>query len=274
MYILIFSLIAMLAGGITWQETHNASLPSYSAPAVIQKKGSQISTLFELYREAVNNYASANLSYSGTVPTGALSLPPGTIIPPNFSNTISGGTAWSWVTPGPGVSPAVLLSSLSGKSRESLLVGLNQKGTLYSPVTGSTGIPVPGAVPNGALISLWEMSVPGPPPAPSGGPWPELQSSTSSYNAYDGTTQRVCTQYGYSCSRGGAPICRYYRGRRTCYCSGRYNYYRYGCISWSTQYQWASYSCTNTDWIFQPGGTPSDPSSSCTITNTWWEPYS
>ena len=265
MYILIFSLIAMLAGGISWQETHNASFPSYSAPAVIQKKGSQISTLFELYREAVNNYASANLSYSGTVPTGALSLPPGTIIPRYFSNTISGGTAWSWVSPSPGVSPAAILSSLSGKSRESLLVGLNQKGTLYSPVTGPTGIPVPGAIQNGSLVSLWEMSAPGPPPSPSGGPWPEQQSSSSSYSAYDGTTRSVCLGYSsFPCDRcyGGGKFRRCIRTTCT-YCSDS-----------QTQYQWASYTCTNFDWIFQPGGTPSDPSSSCTITNTWWEPYS
>ncbi|WP_053764625.1 type IV pilus biogenesis protein PilM [Leptospirillum ferriphilum] len=270
MYLLIFSLIAILAGGISWQETHNASLPSYSAPAVISRKGSQISTLFELYREAVNNYASANLSYSGTVSTGALSLPPGTIIPPNFSNTISGGTAWSWVSPGSGVSPAVLLSSLSGKSRESLLVGLNQKGTLYSPVTGPTGIPVPGAVPNGALVSLWEMSSPGPPPAPSGGPWPQLQSSTSSYNAYDGTTRNVCLSFrSYGC---GPRHCTWHAHICTNCC--HYTKTCYTCLNYQTQYQWASYSCTNYDWIFQPGGSPSDPSSSCTITNTWWEPYS
>ena len=270
MYILIFSLISLLAGGVVWEETHNASLPSFSPPAITNLKGSQEATLFELYREAVNNYVSANPGFSGTVPVGSLNLPAGTVVPSSFSNEVASGTAWSWIAPGSMVSPSSILSSLSAKSKDSLLVGLNQNGTLFSPVSGSTGISVPATVPNGALASLWESSTQGSPPPPAG-TWPHEQSSSSSYSAYDGTTQRVCTKYGYYCTRGGTPTCRYYRGRQICTCPGRYNYYRYGCISWSTQYQWASYSCTNTDWIFQPGGSPSDPSSSCIQTSTWWE---
>jgi hypothetical protein len=270
MYILVFSLIALLAGGIAWEGSHNASLLSFSPPAITNLKGSQDATLFELYREAVNNYVSAHPGFSGTVPVGVLNLPAGTVVPPGFSNAVSNGTAWTWMSPGAGVSPSAILGPLSKKSAGSLLVGLNQNGTLFSPMTGSTGIPVPSSVPNSSLASLWEISSPSSPPPPSE-TWPQEQSSSSSYNAYDGTTQRVCFQYGYYCTRGGTPPCRYYRGRKYCYCRGRYNYYRFGCISWSTQYQWASYHCTNSDWIFQPGGSPSDPSSSCIQTSIWWE---
>ncbi len=261
MYILIFSLISLLAGGIVWEGTHNASLPSFSPPAITNLKGSQEATLFELYREAVNSYVSANPGFSGTVPVGSLNLPAGTVVPSSFSNEVSSGTAWSWIAPGSMVSPSSILSSLSAKSKDSLLVGLNQNGTLFSPVSGSTGISVPATVPNGALASLWESSTQGSPPPPSG-TWPQEQSSSSSYSAYDGTTRYVCLSYGsYPCDR-----CTGYGRRRRCYrttCSY--------CSDSQIQYQWASYNCTNYDWIFQPGGTPSDPSSSCIQTSTWWE---
>lgn len=296
MYILIFSLISLLAGGIVWEGTHNASLPSFSPPAITNLKGSQEATLFELYREAVNNYVSDNPGFSGTVPSGSLNLPAGTVVTSSFSNEVSSGTAWSWITPGSMVSPSSILSSLSAKSKDSLLVGLNQNGTLFSPISGSTGISVPATVPNGALVSLWESSTQGSPPPPSG-TWPQEQSSSSSYSAYDGNTSWNClsTQwfrvycYRYSGCRADGYLVYLYRYYRAYVnyggsIGGRWSSWKvqscgYRCSSdyvdicseWQEQYQWASYSCTNYDWIFQPDGSPSDPSSSCTQTSTWWE---
>ncbi|WP_049713602.1 type IV pilus biogenesis protein PilM [Leptospirillum sp. Group II 'CF-1'] len=270
MWILVMALIALLSGGIAFDAAH-LSVPELSNSRIVPVDAARLAHLFEIYREAVNSYAASNPGFSGTVPAGSLPLPAGMVVPPDFSNTVSGGTAYAWASPGTNfVSPNALLGSLTQVSVGSMLVGMNQGGVLVSPILGSTGIALPSGIPNGSAVSVEETVGPG--QRFGGTPtWPQEQSSSSSSSAYDGTTQRICTQYGDYCTRGGTPTCRYYRGRRYCYCPGRYNYYRYGCISWSTQYQWASYTCTKYDWIFQPGGSPSDSTSSCTQTSTWWE---
>jgi hypothetical protein len=261
MWILIMALLALFAGGIAYEDAHLSVSALSGANRINLEAGSQ-AHLFEIYREAVNAYASSNQGFSGTIPSGDLVLPVGMVVPPGFSNTVSGGTAYAWVPPGStAVSPNAILGSLTRVSVGSMLVGMNREGVLVSPILGSTGISLPSAIPNGSVVSLSETA--GPVQSFGGTPtWPQEQSSSSSTSSYDGTTRWVCLSYrSYPCDRcrqsGHMRICQ----RMTCsYCSG-----------WQTQYQWASYSCTNYDWIFQPGGTPSDPTSSCTQTGTWWE---
>jgi hypothetical protein len=264
------ALLALFASGIAYEDAHQ-SVPSLSGSNRVHLEAESQSHLFEIYREAVNAYASNNPGFSGTVPVGDLVLPAGMVVPPSFSNTVSGGTAYAWAMPGTNfVSPREILGSLTQVSVGSMLVGMNQGGVLVSPILGSTGISLPSVIPNGSAVSVEETV--GPVQSFGGTPtWPQEQSSSSSSSSYDGATQRVCTKYGYGCPRGGTLTCRAWRGKLYCRCTGRYDYERYGCVIWSTQYQWASYSCTNYDWIFQPGGSPSDPTSSCTQTSTWWE---
>lgn len=255
------ALLALFASGIAYEDAHQ-SVPSLSGSNRVHLEAESQSHLFEIYREAVNAYASNNPGFSGTVPVGDLVLPAGMVVPPSFSNTVSGGTAYAWAMPGTNfVSPREILGSLTQVSVESMLVGMNQGGTLVSPILGSTGIPLPSSIPSGSAVSVEETV--GPVQSFGGTPtWPQEQSSSSAYSAYDGTTQRVCLSYGsYSCIR-----CRQSGHHRYCYRSTCTR-----CSGVQTQYQWASYSCTNYDWIFQPGGSPSDPTSSCTQTGTWWE---
>ncbi|MHB1285569.1 MAG: type IV pilus biogenesis protein PilM [Leptospirales bacterium] len=261
MWILVMALIALFAGGIAFDAAH-LSVPELSNSRIVPVDAARLAHLFEIYREAVNAYASNNPGFSGTVPVGDLVLPAGMVVPPNFSNTVSGGTAYAWAMPGTNfVSPREILGSLTQVSVGSMLVGMNQGGVLVSPILGSTGISLPSVIPNGSAVSVEETV--GPVQSFGGTPsWPQEQSSSSSTSSYDGKTQRVCLGYrSYSCTR-----CRQSGHMRVCYrttCSY--------CSDWQTQYQWASYSCTNYDWIFQPGGSPSDPTSSCTQTSTWWE---
>lgn len=258
------ALVALFAGGIAYENSHQ-SVPALSGANRVPLEAGNQAPLFEIYREAVNAYASSHPGFSGTVPVGDLVLPAGMVVPPGFSNTVSGGTAYAWVPPGStAVSPNAILGSLTRVSVGSMLVGMNRRGVLFSPIlgsTGSTGISLPSSIPNGSVVSLSETVGPG--QTFGGTPaWPQEQSSSSSTSSYDGTTQRVCLSYrSYPCDRCRQSGHHRYCWRTTCsYCS-----------NWQTQYQWASYACTNYDWIFQPGGTPSDPTSSCTRTGTWWE---
>ncbi|MGL3709432.1 type IV pilus biogenesis protein PilM [Leptospirillum ferriphilum] len=260
MWILILGLIALTVSGIAYEDAH-FSVSSLEEGNRLNLEAENQAHLFELYREAVNAYAAGNPEFSGTVPEGELALPAGMIVPPGFSNSVSGGVAYAWISPGKGVSPDGILGALSGISDGSVLVGMKQGGVLVSPILGNTGISLPSEIPEGSAVSMEETT--GPVQTFGGTPtWPQHQSLSSSTSAYDGTTRNVCLGYSYfRCDR-----CFGSGRRRRCYrttCSY--------CSDSQTQYQWASYSCTNYDWIFQPGGSPSDPSSSCTITNTWWE---
>lgn len=260
MWILIMALLALFASGIAYEDAH-LSVPALEEANRVPLEAGNQAHLFEIYREAVNAYASSNPGFSGTVPGGNLALPAGMVVPPGFSNTVSGGMAYAWVPPGKVISPDEILGFLTQVSDGSMLVGMNQGGVLVSPVLGSTGISLPSSIPDGSAVSLEETV--GPSQTFGGTPsWPQHQSSSSSTSLYDGTTRYVCLGYrSYPCDRctGGGRRRRCYR--TTCsYCSDS-----------QTQYQWASYTCTNYDWIFQPGGIPSDPTSSCTQTNTWWE---
>ena len=260
MWILILPLLALFVGGIAFDSAHQ-SVPALSGANRLPLEAGNQAPLFEIYREAVNAFAANNPGFSGTIPAGSLALPTGMVIPPSFSNTVSGGTAYAWVPPGKGIAPDEILGSLTQVSVGSMLVGMNRGGVLFSPILGSTGIPLPSAIPKGSAVSLEETTGPG--QTFGGTPtWPQEQSKASGHNAYDGTTQHVCLSYRtYSCER-----CRQSGHMRVCYrttCSY--------CSDWQTQYQWANYTCTSYDWIFQPGGSPSDPTSSCTQTGTWWE---
>ena len=260
MWILSMLLLALFVSGIAYEEAH-FSVPALSVANRPALEAENEAHLFEIYREAVDAYASNNPGFSGRVPNGDLAIPTGMVIPSSFSNTVDGGTAYAWVPPGKGISPEEILGSLTQVSDGSVLVGTNRGGDLVSPVLGDTGISLPPSIPDGSTVSVEETV--GPVQTFGGTPaWPQQKSSSSSYSAYDGTTRYVCLGYSsFPCDR-----CFGYGSRRRCVRT-RCTY----CSDSQTQYQWASYTCTNYDWIFQPGGSPSDPSSLCTQTSTWWE---
>lgn len=258
------ALIALLSGGIAFDAAH-LSVPELSNSRIVPVDAARLAHLFEIYREAVNSYAASNPGFSGTVPAGSLPLPAGMVVPPDFSNTVSGGTAYAWASPGTNfVSPNALLGSLTQVSVGSMLVGMNQGGVLVSPILGSTGMALPSGIPNGSAVSVEETVGPG--QRFGGTPtWPQEQSSSSSYSAWDGTLRRVCSRsVKEHCKR----VCVWHAHICTDCCHEECST---TCVDWVTQYQWASYTCTKYDWIFQPGGSPSDSTSSCTQTSTWWE---
>ena len=150
-YVFLMIFLAMFSVGILRHGT-TGSVPSISTQSGLWiLSGSQMATLFDVYREAVNNYLDANPGFTGTVPVSSLSLPLGTVVPPVFSNSCSGGTAWVWVPP----PTANVLGPLALKTFGDLLVGINRSGTLVPANNSPTGIAVPGSIPNGSVVSVW-----------------------------------------------------------------------------------------------------------------------
>ena len=135
MWILILGLIALTVSGIAYEDAH-FSVSSLEEGNRLNLEAENQAHLFELYREAVNAYAAGNPEFSGTVPEGELALPAGMIVPPGFSNSVSGGVAYAWISPGKGVSPDGILGALSGISDGSVLVGMKQGGRPGLPDSG------------------------------------------------------------------------------------------------------------------------------------------
>ena len=149
--------LALLLGGMS-MTVSRTSVPALENANRLNLEANRESTTFHLYREAVANWLDANPGYSGTIPVSALILPPGTVIPPMFGNTVSGGVAWVWIPPPSSLiySPDAVMGPEFAKSFGSLLVGVNKNGTFMSPSGISVSIGVPSFVPNGAIVSFWE----------------------------------------------------------------------------------------------------------------------
>ncbi|MHB1758368.1 MAG: type IV pilus biogenesis protein PilM [Leptospirillum sp.] len=150
--------IALLLGGMEMTVSHT-SVPVLENANAFSLEANREATLFQLYREAVSNYLDSNPGFSGTISVSALILPVGTIIPPIFGNTVSGGVAWAWIAPSSSLvySPDVVMGPEFRKSFGSLLVGINKGGTFESPSGILVTIGVPSFVPNGAIVSFWEV---------------------------------------------------------------------------------------------------------------------
>lgn len=150
--------VAILLGGMSMTASRT-SVPALENANVMTLEGQRAATVFQLYREAVGAFLDGNPGFSGSVPASSLSLPPGTVVPPAFGNTVSGGTAWAWISPSASVvySPDVVMGPEFSKSFGSLLVGVNKNGAFESPSGLSISISVPSFVPNGAIVSFWEV---------------------------------------------------------------------------------------------------------------------
>jgi len=150
--------IALLLGGME-MSVSRTSVPVLENANVFSLDANREATLFQLYREAVSNYLDSNPGFSGTISVSALILPVGTIIPPMFGNSVSGGVAWCWIAPSSTIvySPSAVMGPEFARSFGSLLVGVNKNGTFSSPSGIPVSIVVPSFVPNGAIVSFWEV---------------------------------------------------------------------------------------------------------------------
>lgn len=102
------------------------------------------------YRESVVNYLNANPSFSGTVADSDLTLLWGHVRDPRWTNLVSGGALYVYEsTPSNTIG---LLDELYRKTMSSYMVGRNQAGFLVSANGFGTGVVVPAAVPNGAIL--------------------------------------------------------------------------------------------------------------------------
>lgn len=102
------------------------------------------------YRESVINYLNTNSAFVGVVPTTSM-LPPWGYTPDGrWANIVANGSLYVYEPTPSGTNN--LLDTLYNRTQKSHTVGLNISGFLVSATGLATGIAVPAAVPNGAVM--------------------------------------------------------------------------------------------------------------------------
>lgn len=107
------------------------------------------------YRQGVIDYLNANPSFTGTVPDTSMAFPWGYVRDPRWTNYVqSGGTLYVFEATANSAHTDQVLGQLYRKTFKSFSVGRNNAGQLVGATGVSTGILVPAAVPNGALMII------------------------------------------------------------------------------------------------------------------------
>ncbi|WP_228022226.1 MULTISPECIES: type IV pilus biogenesis protein PilM [Pseudomonas] len=109
-----------------------------------------LSRSFLVYRSAAAEFAQSNQGFSGTPNDSALNLPAWFVKPVGVASYITAGTTYTYFN---GVAPAGMPSTLV-ELTQSTVVGVKRSGVLISPVSGATGITIPPAVPEGAIVAV------------------------------------------------------------------------------------------------------------------------
>lgn len=106
-------------------------------------------TNFYSYRTAVINYINANPAATGTIADGSLTFLPGYIRDTRWTHLIQSGTLFVYST---GTASPDSVMALYKKGGKSLLIGKKSSGgNLFSANGTDTGVPLPAAIPTGAI---------------------------------------------------------------------------------------------------------------------------
>jgi len=102
------------------------------------------------YRESVINYLNANPSFTGTVPDSSLTFPWGYVRDSRWTNLVpAAGTLYVYST---ATDLGLVEDHLYRKTLRSFMVGRKVAGQLVAANGFATGITLPAAIPDGALV--------------------------------------------------------------------------------------------------------------------------
>lgn len=136
--------ILIVVGGLISQVQHRDDYTSDLANIDV------LSRSILIYRSAAAAYARANPGFSGVPADSVLVLPSWYAKSAGVTSYILGGIAYTYYS---GAAPAGLPAALVERT-QSTTVGVKRSGTLYSPTAGNTGISIPAAVPEGAVVAV------------------------------------------------------------------------------------------------------------------------
>ncbi|AYN98834.1 MULTISPECIES: type IV pilus biogenesis protein PilM [Pseudomonas] len=140
---IVVTILLVVVGMVSLQEEQSLQLSEYATV-------DSVSRSFLVYRTAAANFAIANPSYAGTAPDSVLSLPSWFSKPPGLAAYIVAGQSYTYFT---GNAPMGLPAALVERT-QSIAIGINRTGRLYSPIGGVTELTIPSPVPEGAIVAF------------------------------------------------------------------------------------------------------------------------
>lgn len=142
-YWIVFSILLIAAGIINQHQEDSIRVSDYATLDSISRN-------FLIYRSAAANYATSNPSFTGTPSDAALNLPSWYSKPSGVMAYLAAGKSYTYFT-AHSISgmPALLV-----ERTQSLAVGVNRSGVLYSPRAGQTGTVLPAQIPEGAVVAV------------------------------------------------------------------------------------------------------------------------
>lgn len=138
----IFFLIATFVGSLLMYNTETLSV------ANAQGEMAAISGNMAVYHGYVVTYAQANVGVTGAVSDAALGLPSWFNKTSGVANYVTGGKGYVYYTNAPGELAYQLLKD----TNNSIYVGIKQSGYVTSPLSGTSSIAVPAAIPDGVVV--------------------------------------------------------------------------------------------------------------------------
>ena len=138
----IFFLIAVFAAGLTMFNAETLSADN------AQGEVAAISGSMSVYRGYVVTYAQANPGVTGVVSDASLGLPSWFNKMSGVSNYVTGGKGYVYYSNAPGQLTYQLLKDTDN----SAFVGIKQSGFVVNPLSGTSSIAVPAAIPDGVTV--------------------------------------------------------------------------------------------------------------------------
>ncbi|KAG0166437.1 hypothetical protein DFQ30_007202 [Apophysomyces sp. BC1015] len=138
----VFFAISLFLGAVFMQTQHkqesNAAIGEATA----------IGGNMGVYRNAVVNYARANTGVTSSVADTALGLPTWFNHMPTIGNYVTGGKGYVYFS----TATPELAYLILKQSNNSVLTGIKRSGVLYNPLSGTTSIALPAAIPDGSVV--------------------------------------------------------------------------------------------------------------------------
>lgn len=140
---IVITILLAVMGMVSLQEEQSLQLSDYATV-------DSVSRSFLIYRSAAAQYAVVHPSYTGTPTDAALALPSWFSKPSGLAAYVMAGQSYTYFT---GTVAAGLPAALVERT-QSMSVGVNRSGLLYSPIAGVTNVTIPSLVPEGAVVAL------------------------------------------------------------------------------------------------------------------------
>lgn len=138
----LFFAIAIAYGSIFADSQHRLTADNIAGEA------SAISGNMMVYRNAVSDYARANPTVTGSVADGALTFPTWYSKISGISNYVAAGKGYVYYS----AQRPELAYQLVKSTNNTILSGIKRSGVLYNPISGTSSISIPVAIPNESVV--------------------------------------------------------------------------------------------------------------------------